>query len=339
MARTFGFVSVSCTLFLIGSSRVFAGDGYFNSNGVKIRYSVQGKGEPVVLIHGFTVNPFIQWELPGITKALAKDYQVIMIDCRGHGRSGKPHDCKMYGREMVDDVVRLLDHLKIKRAHIVGYSMGGFITLNMLARFPERMLTATTGGAGWTDKVDTKFLDEVADSLANGKGMGPLMNRLTPKGFPKPTAREMANLSIMTATINDMKALAASFRALRDLAFPEDILRKNQVPTLALVGALDPLKDDVDAMKSKTQNFTEIVINDSDHLDAFAKPEFVKSLKEFLARHPSSRFPEKKEKTPPILEKSSSSPRVAFPPFQKVPNRFQSSPDAVPLAASVDGTT
>jgi pimeloyl-ACP methyl ester carboxylesterase len=303
MTRTIKPFSIGCCLLFLASSRLYAADGYFDSNGVKIHYSVQGKGEAVVLVHGFTVNPFIQWDLPGITGALAKDYRVICIDVRGHGRSGKPHDPKMYGREMVDDVVHLLDHLKIKRAHIVGYSMGGFITLNMLARYPERMLSATTGGAGWTDKVDTRFLDEVADSLANGKGMGPLMDRLTPKGFPKPGAREKSNLTIMTATINDMKALAAAFRSLRDLAFTEDILRKNDVPLLALVGAFDPLKEDVDGMKAKTRNFTEIIIPQSDHLDAFGKPEFIKNLRDFLAKHADACCTEKKDVSPESIPK------------------------------------
>jgi pimeloyl-ACP methyl ester carboxylesterase len=91
-----------------------AEDRFFESNGVKIRYTVTGQGEPVVLIHGFTANIETQWALPGVIKALAADYQVIALDNRGHGKSDKPHDAKKYGAEMVEDAVRLLDHLKIK---------------------------------------------------------------------------------------------------------------------------------------------------------------------------------------------------------------------------------
>ena len=98
-------------LFLTGIAR--AEDGFFDSDGVKIHYTIQGKGEPVLLIHGYTANIQVQWELPGIIKALAPDYQVIAIDNRGHGRSEKPHDAKKYGKEMVEDAVRLLDHLVI----------------------------------------------------------------------------------------------------------------------------------------------------------------------------------------------------------------------------------
>src|SRR5262245_35775796 len=70
---------------------------YFDSDGVKIHYVVQGKedGEPVLLIHGFSANIERQWE--PVLKVLAKDYKVIALDCRGHGGSDKPHDPKKYG--------------------------------------------------------------------------------------------------------------------------------------------------------------------------------------------------------------------------------------------------
>ncbi|PYY00976.1 MAG: hypothetical protein DMG64_15780 [Acidobacteria bacterium] len=77
-------------------------DHFFNSNGVKIRYLMAGKGEPVLLIHPFAASAEI-WE--PVTKDLAQNYQVIAMDCRGHGKSEKPHDPKQYGIEMVNDVV------------------------------------------------------------------------------------------------------------------------------------------------------------------------------------------------------------------------------------------
>src|SRR5262245_60178433 len=119
---------IACALVLAVAPGLRAGDKSFDSNGVKIRYTDQGKGEPVLLIHGFGANAEMQWALPGVVKDLAKDYRVIAYDNRGHGKSDKPHDPKKYGAEMVEDAVRLLDHLKIKKAHVVGYSMGAIIT-------------------------------------------------------------------------------------------------------------------------------------------------------------------------------------------------------------------
>ena len=94
---------------LLGTAAGRAESGFFDSKGVKLHYTVEGQGEPVLLIHGFAVNDQLNWVIPGIVKALAKDYRVITYDNRGHGRSGKPHEAKHYGLEMIEDVVRLLD--------------------------------------------------------------------------------------------------------------------------------------------------------------------------------------------------------------------------------------
>ena len=100
----------------------------FDSRGVRIHYVDKGRGTPVVLIHGLTGSYARHWETPGAIEALEKaGFRVIAIDCRGHGQSGKPRNPSEYGLEMVEDVVRLLDHLRIEQAHVVGYSMGGAI--------------------------------------------------------------------------------------------------------------------------------------------------------------------------------------------------------------------
>lgn len=99
-------------------------DTFFDSKGVRIRFIEQGQGAPIVLIHGYTGTLERHWINPGVFTDLSKDHRVIAIDCRGHGKSGKPADPKAYGPEMGQDIVRLLDHLKISRAHVVGFSMG-----------------------------------------------------------------------------------------------------------------------------------------------------------------------------------------------------------------------
>ena len=208
---------VTCLLFAAVTRGQAAEDCFFESNGVRIHYTVEGKGEPVLLIHGFSVNSQLQWGISGIVKALAKDYQVICLDCRGHGRSGKPHDPSQYGTEMGEDAIRLLDHLGLKTAHLVGYSMGGFITLKLLANHPDRFLTATTGGAGSSEQIDAGFLDELADSLDRGDGISPLIRRLTPPGRMQPTDEQLKKVNQMVNLFNDPKALAAVIRGMKGL--------------------------------------------------------------------------------------------------------------------------
>src|SRR5262249_14111026 len=112
-----------------------AADEVFDSNGVQIRYVTEGKGEPVILIHGWMGDSSMWGRDPsGNTKLRGADgFQLIALDCRGHGKSDKPHDVEKYGPEMAADVVRLLDHLKIEKAHLIGYSSGAFIPARVAA--------------------------------------------------------------------------------------------------------------------------------------------------------------------------------------------------------------
>jgi pimeloyl-ACP methyl ester carboxylesterase len=276
-----------CTLLLLPGA-LHAGESSFDSNGVKIHYLVEGKGEPVLLIHGFAINAQLQWGVPGIIKALAKDHRVIALDCRGHGKSGKPTDPKQYGTEMVEDAVRLLDHLKIKKAHVVGYSMGAIITGKLLATHPDRLLSATLGGAG-AIRQGTElppFIGELADSLEQGKGLGPLIAVLTPADKPKPTpeAIELINGRLVG---DNGKALAAVVRGWKALAVTDEQLKANKVPTLALIGADDPLKKSVDDLKDRMSNLQIVVIDKADHITAFIKAKFVVELRSFLDKHRS----------------------------------------------------
>jgi pimeloyl-ACP methyl ester carboxylesterase len=286
MIRRLTAAAVLCAL--VASAAVAAAeDKFFDSNGVKIHYVIEGQGEPVVLIHGFTGSIPVQWGLPGILSKLSANYQVVALDNRGHGRSGEPHDPKQYGAEMVGDVIRLLDHLEIKKAHIVGYSMGGFMTGYLLTAHPDRVITATLGGAGWSQADDTRlsFLNDLAESLDAGKGIGPLIVHLTPADRPKPTEEQISAVNQMLMLTNDSKALAACIRGMKGLAVTEEQLRANKVPTLCLIGDQDPLKVGVDAMQNVMANVTVEVIKDTDHMTCFRSPDFIEDLQAFLASH------------------------------------------------------
>ena len=114
-------------------------DKFFDSNRVRIHYVDRETGEAVVLMHG-QGSSLQEWIDSGVLQNLLTDYRVIALDCRGHGKSGKPHDPTQYGQEMGLDVMRLLDFLDIRRAHVVGYSMGAQITAQLLTLHPNRFL-------------------------------------------------------------------------------------------------------------------------------------------------------------------------------------------------------
>ena len=278
-----------CALFLL--PLLHAENFFFDSDGVRLHYTVEGTGEPVLLIHGYAASIAGNWAAPGVIKALASSYQVIAIDNRGHGQSEKPHDPSAYGPKMVDDVIRLMDHLNIRKAHVVGYSMGGFITMAVLTEHPDRVLTATLGGAGWNNPEEAKaqagLLGQLADSLEQGKGIGPLIVALTPPGQQPPPPQQMEGINKMFMSMNDPLALAAVARARMPEA-SESKIRANKVPVLALIGELDPLKAGVDRLDGMMPNLKIVVIPGATHLTAFASPVFIENLKSFLADHPNA---------------------------------------------------
>jgi hypothetical protein len=83
---------VGSILMILAALPAKAEDKFFDSAGVKIRYIEQGNGPPVILLHGYSVDIESQWVTTGVVETLAKNYRVIAMDARGHGKSGKPHD-------------------------------------------------------------------------------------------------------------------------------------------------------------------------------------------------------------------------------------------------------
>jgi pimeloyl-ACP methyl ester carboxylesterase len=284
MLRHFLVATVACLTF--APVTLAAESQFFDSGGVKIHYTVEGQGEPVLLIHGFGVGLQQNWVVPGVTKALASSYRVIAFDNRGHGKSEKPHDPEKYGVQMVEDAVRLLDHLGIDKAHVVGYSMGAAIASKLLATHPERILTATLGGAAGVREGDNiQFFDDLGDSLEQGKGIGPLIAALTPPGRARPTDEQIKTINVTFALLNDTKALGAVMHGMKALAVADAAQKANQIPTLALIGSLDPLKKGIDALKGRLAHLDVVVVEGANHMDAPANPAFIQGLTEFLAKH------------------------------------------------------
>lgn len=130
--------------------------GYAPVNGVKIWYAVFGCGEPVILLHGGLANSNY-WgnQVP----VLAKYYQVVVMDSRGHGRS--TCDEQPIGYElMAADVIGLMDYLKIQKAAIVGWSDGAILGLVIAIRHPERLTKLFAFGANTDPSAAKENLGE-----------------------------------------------------------------------------------------------------------------------------------------------------------------------------------
>jgi pimeloyl-ACP methyl ester carboxylesterase len=279
---------------LRGQAQTALEDKFFPSNGVKIRYIDVGRGDPVVLIHGFSSSLDANWGNQGIIDKLSRDFRVIALDCRGHGKSDKPHDAASYGINMIEDVARLLDHLAIRRAHIVGYSMGGAITGKFIAMHPDRVISAVFGGSspriGWTAENE-RGSEELASSLESGQGMRPLILRLAPPNEPKPSEEAIAQQSRAALGRNDALALAAVQRGNKDQVVTPAEVKTLRMPLLAVVGSADPVKAGVDAFKQIKPELSAVVIDGATHSGARgapARPEFFSAVHDFLVAHRST---------------------------------------------------
>jgi len=268
----------------------------FDSNGTKICYTVAGTGEPVVLVHGF-IGSSEEWMSPPpflppnqkekfqtIFEALSRQYMVIALDCRGHGKSGKPKVDNQYGLEMVEDIVRLLDHLELEQAHVVGYSMGAFLSAKLVAAHADRVKSVVLGGGGalLEGSEQLAFMVSLGESLASGKGVEPLILAMTPPGQPEPTPEQIEAYNKMFLANQDEQALAKAALGHKQLTVSKELLKSNEVPALLIVGGNDPLKAASEETTKLLSNSRLIVLDGQDHVSTELSPDFLKNIRRFL---------------------------------------------------------
>jgi pimeloyl-ACP methyl ester carboxylesterase len=287
-------VIVGCSFAL---SPVRAADDAFDSNGVKIRYVTEGTGEAVVLIHGWMGDSSMWGRGPtGDTKLKGLDgFQVIALDCRGHGKSDKPHEADKYGPELAADVVRLLDHLKIEKAHLIGYSSGSFIAGHVAATHPERVRSVVYGGQAplvvevRSEGGGTNEVEVFAKAVDEGKDLGVYIIEVTPAGRPKPTPEQASAIAKFMFGGKDVKAFAAAGRSFGKLEVTEAQLKKYTGPVLFVRGGNegDYVKSRVAAVHKLLGRGDVKVIAGGDHITTLAKPEFATVLQDFLIANKS----------------------------------------------------
>jgi pimeloyl-ACP methyl ester carboxylesterase len=287
MTRKIYLPGVLCLLLAAGAVRAEDGPAHADfktSDGVKIHYLTLGKGTPVILIHGYTGSAEGNWFRNGIAQALARNHLVVALDCRNHGKSDKPQP---NGFGSAQDVVELMDHLKIPKAHFHGYSMGGFIVGQLLAKIPDRFLTAGFGGSGipevdpeWRDKVppDKQGRDPQEDEASRLLRI----RRAMDLGMSREEAEKKAAAPRQAAPARPAVARPAG---------PQLDLTKITFPVLAINGEFDRPNAKTHRMWRELRNFTNIVLPGKSHLTAIAAPympkEYLESVVQFINAHDS----------------------------------------------------
>lgn len=245
----------------------------FQSETVRLAYEVHGEGPPVLCLHGFGSNGRVNWIETGWVETLTgAGYRAITLDNRGHGESDKLYDNTAYHpRLMAEDAVRLLDHLGIARAAVLGYSMGARIAAFMALGFPERVVAAILGGMG------RNLVTGLGDGEEIVKGL------LAPSlaGITHPVARQFRIFADHAGS--DRRALAACMHSSR-AAMPEPDARRIAQPVLVAVGEADTMAGPPEALADLLAQGEAVVIPRRDHMRATGDARFKAAALDFLAR-------------------------------------------------------
>lgn len=248
---------------------------FFDSAGVKIHYHDIGSGEPVVLVHGFASTAEDNWGGTGWIARLSAKYRVIAPDVRGHGLSDKPHEREAYGyARMGEDVTRLMDHLGIARAPLIGYSMGSSIAIELMLRRPGRFRAIVLGGIAYDDGLEDKA-DRDAISAAYRAD--------DPATIKSPVAKAYRRFA--ESMPNDLKALAALIDAERS-PFDPAKLRSVRLPVLIVVGTEDNAIGDPEPLAKMIPRARLVMLEGRDHMTAPADQRFKDVVLEFLSAAP-----------------------------------------------------
>ena len=204
---------------------------YVDNSGVKIHYHVEGDGPPLVLQHGLT-NSLKTWYAYGFVEELQKDYRLILVDARGHGRSDKPHDPKDYDLKLrVSDILAVMDDSGVDKAHYMGYSMGGRIGFGLVMHALDRFHSLIIGGMGAdTANTDTPPQDRIG---LLRQGMASYVANTEANEGPMESGRRERLLE------NDPEALIAATLAPRGTDGVEGLLPGLDIPCLLYCGDAD----------------------------------------------------------------------------------------------------
>lgn len=250
----------------------------FDSDGVEIAYSDTAgpgagpqAGEPILLIHGFASNTKVNWANTSWIETLqSAGYRVISMDNRGHGESEKLYDLDRYGGPiMAEDARRLLDHLGLKSANVMGYSMGARITAFLTINHPERVKSAVFGGLGY-------------NMVRGMAGTGPIANALEAPSLEdvtNPTARTFRAFAEQTGS--DLKALATCIRSSRDPITAEAV-GTIKCPVLVAVGETDVVGGSPTELAKLIPNGQALVITGKDHMKAVGDATYKDGVLKFL---------------------------------------------------------
>ena len=249
-------------------------------DGVRIAWETVGEGPPVVLVHGFGASRVQNWRAPGWYDTLTSGgYAVVALDCRGHGESDKPHDLAAYTEQaMANDIAVVMRAAGHERAFVMGYSMGGSLTLRFAYEHPEQVRAAIIGGVGANYFTRTQgWRAAIADGLL-----------ATDTSSLTPTQRMFRDFAQQPG--KDPRALSACMRE------PKPPLTREQLagvtlPALVVCGETDTVSGPPEPLAAALGHARAVTVPKRDHMLTVGDKLYKQAVLAFLAQHPVEKSP------------------------------------------------
>jgi pimeloyl-ACP methyl ester carboxylesterase len=247
----------------------------FRHGDVEIAYLDEGEGEPILLVHGFASTAAVNWVHPSwVTTLTRAGRRAVALDNRGHGASTKLYaPADYHSAMMAEDVRALLDHLRLDRADVMGYSMGARIAVFLALAHPARVRSAILGGLGGRLVGGVGLPESIAEALEAPS--------LSVVGDPQGrTFRAFAD-----QTGSDLRALAACIRGSRQTLSADDIARI-PMPALVAVGTKDDVAGSARDLAALLPQGRALDIPGRDHMLAVGDRVFKQAVLAFLSDRP-----------------------------------------------------
>jgi pimeloyl-ACP methyl ester carboxylesterase len=243
----------------------------FSSNGVEIAYEEVGEGDAILLIHGFASNSRVNWRDTGWVKFLADSgFRVLTIDNRGHGKSEKRYDPQDYSSPiMAEDAYRLLNHLTITNAHVMGYSMGARIAAVLAMRHAKSVRSAVLAG----------LAANMIQGLHNSAQIAQALEAPSSSDIADGAAR--AYRLFAEQTKSDLNALAACMRSSRQKITVEELGRIS-VPVLVVAGEIDEISGPIEPLVAAIPGAKGVTLPRRNHMNAVGDKLYKAAVLEFL---------------------------------------------------------
>lgn len=241
-------------------------------DGVRIAYETAGSGAPIVLVHGFGASRVQNWRAPGWYDTLTgAGHRVIALDCRGHGESDKPHDSAFYGEStMANDIALVAEATGYASAFVMGYSMGGSLTIRLLRDQAQRVSAAVIGGVGGNYFTrSNEWRTAIADGLVAED-----ISKLSP------TQQMFREFAFQPG--KDVRALAACMRAPRNPLRREE-LAAIETPALVVCGETDNVSGPPEPLASALGNAQAVTVPKRDHMLTVGDKIYKQAVTAFLS--------------------------------------------------------